>query len=180
MRVRTLSLQHEPLDIDDIISVAGSGANELIVESMNDVLSCWEGTRYGSGQRCRGVLADCVGFVFGAIDDIDGRSRAQSPSMPADVALHDHRNSQVALQALRDLYQPVHTVDYRRVQPFDILVVGPEGAGPSHVMLVGTSPSHLWHCTPGAGVHRAGWSLGTGYETLHGAFRVGDRWRWLR
>jgi hypothetical protein len=148
---------------------------------MDDVLATWEGTRYGSGQRCRGVLADCVGAIFGCIDDLDGRQRAQSPSMPPDTALHDLSTSAEALAALRAIYDPVQSVRRDRgVQPFDILVVGPEGGGPSHAMLVGTAPGHLWHCTPGAGFHRGGWALGTGYEVLHGAFRIGDRWRWLR
>lgn len=178
MRVRTLNLRWGPLDIEDIIS-SGLGSRAT-AEAMDDVLATWEGTRYGSGQRCRGVLADCVGFVFGAIDDLDGRARAQAPTMPADTALHDPETATEALRALRDLYSPVIALNVREVQPFDVVVVGPAGAGPSHVMLVGTAPGHLWHCTPGSGVHRGGWALGDSYSILHGAFRIGDRWRWLR
>lgn len=170
MRARLLQVDQEPL------ALPGSTA---VLESMNVVLAAWEGTRYGSGQRCRGVLADCVGAVFGCIDDLDGRPRAQSPQMPADVALHDPETSMEALQALRALYEPIHVVS-GPVQPFDILVVGPTLSGPSHIMLVGTGRNHLWHCTSGAGFHRSGWSLGTGYEVLHGIFRIGDRERWLR
>lgn len=143
-------------------------------------LDGWRGTRYASGQRCRGELADCIGFVFGAIDGFDGRERAQAPSMPADIALHDPETSMAALLALRQLYDPIITVQGNQAQPFDILVVGPRGAGPSHAMLVGPLPGTIWHCTPGSGVHQAGWCLGTGYESLHGIYRIGDRERWFQ
>lgn len=170
MRIRTLPLR---LRLPD-----DQGA---LRARMDEVLSAWEGTKYGSGQRCRGVLADCVGAVFGCIDDLDGRPRAQSPSMPPDSALHDPETSGAALLALRALYEPVQALGPDEVlEPFDILAVGPSLSGPSHVMLVGTRPSHLWHCTPGAGFHRSGWALGSGYEVLHGAFRIGDRWRWFQ
>lgn len=174
MRTLTLSVRWD--------HIHGLPPAELVTvyERMHDVLLGWQGTRYGSGQRCRGVLADCVGFVFGAIDDVDGRPRAQSPSMPADTALHDAASSAEAMRALRDLYEPVEVVTGRDVQPFDILVVGPSGGGPGHAILVGPTRNTLWHCTPGAGVHQAGWALGTGYEVLHGAFRIGDRERWYR
>lgn len=175
MRLRTLNLRWEPLSIGASPERAGH-----LVGRMIGVLCNWEGTLYGSGQRCCGVLADCVGAVFGCIDDLDGRPRAQSPTMPPDAALHDPDTSEAALRALRDLYQPVIALASGPVQPFDILVVGPQGGGPSHVMLVGTAPGNLWHCTPGAGFHRGGWTLGSGYEVLHGAFRIGDRERWLR
>lgn len=176
MKARLLRLEWSPLRIENTLRV-GSDAGVLV--KMGQVLDAWTGTPYGSGQRCRGALADCVGFVFGAIDDLDGRPRAQAPTMPADTALHDPKSSSAALRALRELYSPVEVV-HEFVQPFDILVVGPAGAGPSHVMLVGTAPGHLWHCTPASGVHRGGWALGAGYERLHGAFRIGDRARWLR
>jgi len=142
-------------------------------------LKGWQGTRYASGQRCKGELADCIGFVFGAIDDIDGRPRAQAPAMPADIALHDPETASAALLALRSLYEPIVVVTDGQAQPFDILVVGPAGGGPSHAMLVGPRPGTIWHCTPGAGVHQAGWCLGTGYEVLHGLYRIGDRQHWL-
>lgn len=180
MRLRTLSLRWTPLAIEDILRVGCASMRDDVLQRMNDVLESWQGTPYGSGQRARGQLADCVGFVFGAIDDLDGRERARAPSMPPDSALHDPETSGAALRALRALYEPVIAVSGGGVQPFDIIVVGPSLGGPSHVMLVGTKPGHLWHCTQGAGVHRGGWALGDGYEALNGAFRIGDRWRWLR
>lgn len=177
MRLSTLHLRWEPLRIPNILRV---GSDAQVMLNMLDVLDGWADTRYGSGQRCRGVLADCIGFVFGAIDDLDGRPRAQAPSMPPDTALHDPASSSEALRALRALYEPVEALTSPEVQPFDILCVGPSLGGPSHAMLVGPAKNTIWHCTPGAGVHQAGWSLGAGYEVLHGAFRIGDRRRWLR
>lgn len=181
MRPRPLHLRWTPLSIQDILSCAARPeANLDVVERMRDTLATWGGTKYGSGQRCRGVLADCIGAVFGLIDDLDGRPRAQAPSMPPDVALHDPERSAEALQALRALYAPVEVVKGREVQPFDILVVGPSLAGPSHAMLVGPQPNTIWHCSPSSGLNWTGWALGAGYETFRGAFRIGDRWRWLR
>lgn len=173
MRVCSLYLRWTPLRIAEIDQSA-------TLEAMHDVLAGWEGTRYGSGQRCRGVLADCIGAVFGCIDDLDGRPRAQAPSMPPDSAVHDPSTAAAALRALRELYQPIESLSGVEVQPFDIVVVGPLGGGPSHAMLVGPQRNTLWHCTPGAGFHRAGWSLGEGYEVCHSAARIGDRHRWLR
>ena len=175
MRFRILRREWSPPSLGRPVDTAA------LVNRMDRVLSLWAGTPYGSGQRCRGAAADCIGFVFGAIDDVDGRPRAQAPSMPPDSALHDPDASAAALAALRALYEPVEPVPSGApVEPFDILVVGPRLAGPSHAMLVGTSAGHLWHCTPHAGVHRGGWALGPGYESLRGAFRIGDRRRWLR
>ena len=34
------------------------------------VLRSWEDTPYESGQRMRGLGADCIGSVFGAIDGV--------------------------------------------------------------------------------------------------------------
>jgi len=151
-----------------------------IEERMLLELGAWIGTRYASGQRCRGVVADCVGFVFGAIDGLDGRPRAQAPSMPRDVAFHSPEDAERALRALRELYEPVRALGPEALlEPGDVLVVGPKFGGPGHAMLVGPEPRTIWHCTPGAGVHRAGWCLGDGYEVLHGAFRMDDRAGWL-
>ena len=180
MRVRALHLRWTPLQI-----LSGGalpyGTFDIAALSlrMQVVLESWEGTKYGSGQRCRGVLADCVGAVFGCIDDVDGRPRAQAPTMPPDSALHDPDTSAAALAALRALYEPVEVLSGSDVQPFDILVVGPAFGGPSHAILVGPQKNTLWHCTPSSGFHRAGWALGTGYEICHGAFRIGDRERWI-
>lgn len=177
MRFRQLARRWEPLWIP-----AGRPVDvDAVTARMDVVLARWADTPYGSGQRCCGASADCVGFVFGAIDDLDGRPRGAAPSMPPDSALHDPATSEEALRALRDLYEPVAPLPADApVQPFDILVVGARLAGPSHAMLVGTAPGHLWHCTPNVGVHRGGWALGEGYEVLRGAFRIGDRERWLR
>ena len=151
-----------------------------LLRPMSTILAAWEGTKYGSGQSCRGALADCIGFVFGAIDDLDGRPRARSATMPPDTALHDPETSSEALRALRALYEPIEVISSAYVQPFDIVVVGPSLGGPSHAMLVGPQKNTLWHATPASGVHRAGWALGDGYEAFHGAFRISDRTRWLK
>lgn len=151
-----------------------------VLERLLGILDGWRGTPYASGQRRRGSGADCVGFVCGALDDLDGRARASDPRIPPDTALHDPRKSVSAVRGLLETYLPWERVESGLLQPGDVLVVGPRGAGPSHAMLVGPVRNTVWHCTAGAGVHQAGWALGTGYERLHAAYRLGDRERWLR
>lgn len=150
-----------------------------LANRMHQVLERWRGSRYASGQSCAGVAADCVGFVFGAVDDLDGRERRRENILPADAAFHDPDTAQQALLELRRIYSPIERVT-GPAQPFDVVAVGPAGGGASHVMLVGPERNTLWHATPGAGVHQAGWALGTGYDLIHGVYRIGDRERWIR
>lgn len=146
-------------------------------------LRAWEGTRYRSGQRLRGVEADCIGFGCGAIDDVDGRPRAQSPSLPPDTALHSPESAKNAVAAIRRLYSPAKRVisfdGVLKAQPLDILIVSSGGGGPGHMMLIGPERNTIWHCIQGSGVNQTGWSLLTGYENVFALYRLGDRERWL-
>lgn len=147
-------------------------------------LEAWDGTKYRSGQKCRGVDADCIGFGCGAIDDIDGRPRAQSSKLPADSALHNPKAAVEAIKAIREIYSPaerVHPFDGQLfAQPMDILVVATGAGGPGHMMLVGPEVNTLWHCIQGAGVTKSGWSLFSGFEKVFALYRLGDRDGWQR
>lgn len=175
-RVHIMSAGWSPLRLPDILRV---GSEALVLEKLRSILESWQDTKYGSGQRCRGVAADCIGFVSGALDDIDGRPRAQDPRVPVDSCLHDPERSRAAVRDLLDVYKPWVSVS-RDLQPFDVVVAGPAGGGPGHVLLVGPQRNTLWHCSQGQGVHMSGWALGEGYESSHAAYRLGDRERWLR
>jgi hypothetical protein len=169
-RVRTLAPRWAPLSLPNAIPV---------LAELENILLAWSHTEYGSGQRCRGIAADCIGFVCGALDDIDGRARARDPRIPPDSALHDPERSKQAMRDILAVYEPWVPVR-DALEPFDVVIVGPAGGGPGHAMLVGTRRNTLWHCSQERGVHMSGWSLGEGYESLHAAFRLGDRERWIR
>jgi len=161
------------------LNISENSDPQNVLNQMEEILERWNGTPYGSGQRLCGVAADCIGFGTGAIDDIDGRPRAQDPSIPPDTALHDPKRSAAAVLALVRAYEPAVQVTNSKLQPFDLIVVGPNEGGPGHAMLVGPQRNTLWHCTKGVGVHKAGWCLGDGYNRLFAAYRMGDRERWL-
>ena len=152
-----------PLSLDD---------KAWIQFKMERIFKGWVGTPYGSGQRCRGVAADCIGFGFSALDELDGRPRAQNGTLPPDAALHDRRGASRAVAALRRLYAPVERLRLSgatgtcHLEPGDILVVGAAQGGPAHLMLVGPRPNTIWHCSNGVGVHQAGWMLGDGYDRV--------------
>lgn len=150
----------------------------IAVGRIERALESWRETRYGSGQRCRGILADCLGFAFGVIDDVDGRPRAQCSSFPPDVSFHDPRLARRSLALLRRLYEPCQRLRDGLLQPMDVVVVGPSGGGPGHVMLVGYRRNTLWHCARESGVCESGWSLPGEYRLI-AAYRMSDRQRWL-
>jgi hypothetical protein len=142
---------------------------------MRSILAGWEGTSYGSGQRLKGVAADCIGFACGALDELDGRARAGYGLLPPDSALHNRQGCFKAVAALRRRYMPCSRLRTKQAEPFDFVVVGPSGGGPGHLALVGPQKNTLWHCAQGSGVRRAGWSLGPGYEQLFAVYRLEDR-----
>jgi len=152
---------------------------------LGEVLESWKGTPYISGQRLRGVGADCIGSVFGAIDELDGRPRAQDPSLPADTALHNPRAAYKAVAAIRRIYAPAERLRCPHgrlsVQPGDLLVVGTSKGGPGHLMIVGARKNTVWHASNSAsGFCQTGWALGDGFERLFAVYRLGDRERWVK
>src|SRR6185436_5833326 len=174
MRARSLNLEWSDLPLD----------LEHLRPRMLSVLTAWLGTKYRSGQRCRGVDADCIGFGCGAIDDMDGRPRAQNPILPNDAALHDPAKAREAISTIRRLYDPAEEIvrvtkeEKIQAQPFDILVVASGAGGPGHMMIVGPVPETLWHCTQGSGVNWTGWKLFTGFERVYALYRLSDRNTW--
>lgn len=145
------------------------------IDRLLGILESWKGTRYASGQRTKGVSADCVGFALSAVDEFYGWQRACDPLLPSDAAFHNPLAARKAVAAIRRLYNPAERLrpagGYTDLQPLDILVVGTSAGGPGHLMLVGPRRNTLWHCSNTAGACQTGWSLGDGYERLHAAYR---------
>jgi cell wall-associated NlpC family hydrolase len=149
-------------------------------DRLERVLASWDRTPYRSGGSMRGVEGDCIGAVFGVIDELDGRVRRQDSSMPHDTAFHNPAAAYRAVAALRRLYRPAERLRHWLYQPGDVLVVGTSDGGPGHVMIVGGRKNTLWHATTTSGFAQCGWALGLGFERLFAAYRFGDRERWLR
>ncbi len=175
MKTYGLTLEWEPLP-------AGLGNAQ---QRLGEALEAWCGTPYLSGQRLRGIGGDCIGSVFGVLDDVDGRQRALDPMLPADTALHNPKLAYKAVAAIRHIYAPAKRL--RReggrmsVQPGDLLVVGTTYGGPGHLMLVGVKKNTIWHAAGrGARFEQTGWALGDGFERLFAVYRLEDRERWMR
>jgi len=145
----------------------------------------WEGTPYESGQRVKKVAADCIGSVFGVIDDLDGQNRASLPGLPADAAMHSRDTAVAAVRELIRRYEPNRKLRLGRngdvrVRPGDIVVTGYKGGGPGHVEIVGARRNELWHSLEdGAGFAQRGWGF-LESQVLYGVWRAEDQWRWVR
>lgn len=153
------------------------------ISNLGDVLRSWAGTPYSSGQRLRGRAADCIGAVFGAIDELDGRPRAQDPGLPQDTAMHHRESAVVAMREIMRRYAPLRklqSVDGAPivVQPGDLVVTGLSNGGPGHIEIVGSRKNELWHATAGPGFHQGGWSL-LSEQVLYGVWRPEEKDRWI-
>lgn len=160
----------------------GNGAEALL--ALDDTLRAWDRTPYQSGQRFKGRACDCIGGVFGVIDEIDGRPRATYPGMPADAAMHDRPGAIAAVRELVTRYMPNHKLEadeqgFFQVEPGDIVVTGTPGGGPGHVEIVGARKNELWHAQPTPGFHQGGWSF-LEQQVLYAIYRIDDKWRWSR
>lgn len=175
MKLYSLTLGWEPLPAE-----LGNAQARL-----GEALEAWRDTPYLSGQRLRGVGCDCIGGVFGVIDDIDGRPRALDPMLPPDTALHDKASAYAAVVAIRRIYAPAERLRWESgrlvSQPGDLLIVGTNDGGPGHLMIVGVRKNTIWHAAGrGSRFDQTGWSLGDGFERLFAVYRLGDRHRWAR
>lgn len=147
------------------------------------VLALWKPCRYESGSSVRGVACDCIGGLFGLIDDLDGRHRACCSPLPADTAMHDRESAISTMRHLVGRFKPNFQVEasedgYFHVQPGDIIVTGYPHGGPGHVEMVGPQRNTLWHALPGSGFHQTGFGFLEGAQLLWRVYRLGDRWRW--
>lgn len=145
--------------------------------ALRAALAAWEGTPYQSGQRFRGRGADCVGAVFGVIDDLDGLARAQAPGLPTDASLHNTAAAVIAVRELVRRYSPCRKVEGLDVRPGHILVTGQGAGGPGHVAIVGARRNEIWQATPGAGFHQGGWGM-LSSQVLFAVYELGNDGNW--
>lgn len=150
--------------------------------ALGAALEAWRDTPYESGQRFIQRGGDCIGSLFGVIDDIDGRARAAFPGMPHDAAIHSRSTAIIAVRELVRRYSPCEKVESDEdhifhVEPGDIVVTGSPGGGPGHVEMVGTRPNELWHALPASGFHQGGWSF-LEQQILYAIYRIQDKHRW--
>lgn len=154
-----------------------------IMLSLERALEEWRGTPYESGQRFKQRGADCIGGVFGVVDEMDGRPRATFPGMPRDTAMHDRATAIGAVRELVRRYSPcVKVVEQDGVflvEPGDIVVTGMPGGGPGHVEIVGARKNELWHALPSSGFHQGGWGF-LAQQLLFAVYRIEDKHRWIR
>lgn len=154
--------------------------------ALEHTLDAWDKTPYESGQRFIQRGADCIGALFGVVDDMDGRDRAEFPGMPHDAAMHDRAGAIAAVRELVRRYSPCvkvepetdkdgHPIYY--VEPGDICVTGHPGGGPGHVEMVGAHRNELWHALPVSGFHQGGWAF-LEQQFLYAIYRIKDKHRW--
>lgn len=142
----------------------------------------WEGTPYESGQRMAGLGADCIGSVFGVVDDLDGLDRGEAPGMPRDTAMHNRNQAVGAMREIVRRYAPnmkLKMVDgIYQVQPGDIIVTGVVGGGPGHVSIVGPRKNTIWEAVPSTGFAMQGWSFFE-EQDIWAVYRLNNRREWL-
>ena len=154
-----------------------------IAERLDRVLREWDRTPYESGQRIKGLAADCLGAVFGVIDEMDGRERAITPEFPPDTAMHSADTARKAMRRLLRLYAPNDKVDLPpngvfRVRPGDVVITSYVGGGPGHVAMVGCRKNELWHSLPdNGGFTQRGWGFYDEQE-ICAVYRSADQERW--
>lgn len=154
-----------------------------VARALERALERWRYTPYESGQRFRGLGADCIGAVFGVVDEVDGRPRAAYPGLPHDAAMHSRSTAVAAMRELVRRYSPCVKVapgpsGQTLVEPGDIVVTGMPGGGPGHVEMVGCRRNELWHALPEPGFHQGGWGL-FAEQVLWAVYRIQDKRRWV-
>lgn len=164
-------IQDERLSPEDV---------ERIESRIDGILMGWKDTKYQPGQQCKGVAADCVGFVCGVLDELMGREQTPREILPQDAAFHARASAEAGMRAIARLYSPMefrHASEMWTLEPGDIVVTGCEGGGPGHAMFVGAKPNELWHAT-NRRVMRGGMGLIDGYQKVFRVCRVGSRVQW--
>lgn len=144
-----------------------------------EILSRWDRTPYMSGQDCCGVQSDCIGFVFRAVDELYRRPTPERVVLPPDSSMHDREGALRTMRFLCRAYAPTIAVIDGRLQPADVVVVGPALGGPAHILTVGPRRNTLWHCTNRIGVNMTGIGFVQGAQQVFAVYRFADREKWL-
>lgn len=146
------------------------------VNRLGAVLASWEGTPYVGGQQTKGEGVDCIRFGCAVLDELYDRPRTLLPIRAADASMHDRPGSMSVMRQIIRRYPNHATVTDGIVQPGDVLVVGPGGGGPGHMMIVGPARNTVWQASASK-VHFTGLYLPSG-ATLFRVYRMVDRETW--
>ena len=143
------------------------------------ILQGWKGTPYKEGSQVPKMGVDCVRFCCGVVDALFGFPRTTLNLLPADVALHDKLTALKAMRTLRRLYSPLLRVPTEPgiVEPGDLLVTGPTGGGPGHIIIVGPEKNTTWQATSQS-VEKTGLTVPYRMD-LFRIFRFEDRHKWV-
>ncbi len=144
---------------------------------VDGIADVWVGTPYMEGCRTtRGI--DCVNFGCMILDMLYGYQRTKAIEMiRGDACLHNKRGVVRAMRAILSTYPAHDRVRDGSLEPADILVAGPVGGGPGHMLVAGGRPGILWHCTRQSGVCGTGYGLDSSM-TLFAVYRANDRSSW--
>lgn len=143
------------------------------------ILTEWEDTRYDLKFSDKGAGIYCTAFVVRVLDELYGRPRTPLPSIPDDIGFHSKHGAYAGFKWFMRQYPTRRRLRDNKVQPGDIVIVGPNGGGPGHAMIVGPRENTLWHATGTRGVHYTGMGLPASYQ-FFAAYRFEDRERWYR
>ena len=142
------------------------------------VLENWIGTPYRDGQQVPGVGTDCVRFVTGCIDQLQGREIQPIPKLPNDASLHNREAAMRVMRIIISLYEPLEEVKDGTLEPGDIIIVGPPKGGPGHAMFVGVRKNTLCQATQ-HGVQLCGLAFPIQYCKLFHIFRCIQKAQWV-
>lgn len=150
-----------------------------VLDRLGSILRVWEGTPYGSGQSCAGAASDCIGFVFGALDDLYRKEPHVRVPLPSDASMHNPDSARATMRELLRMY-PNDPVTNGIIEPGDVLVTGVPNGGPGHAMLVGDLKSSLWHCNIRGKVCYTGLGFATDFQVVAGIYRPRQKelWSW--
>jgi len=161
----------EPLQIDGL----SDSENLAVSERLGRVLYEWQDTPHMAGQQCKGKGVDCVRFVAGVLDEMQGTS-TPTEHLPQDASFHVREKCILAFRRFLTTFQGIELPEGSPVQPGDVIVTGPASGGPGHAIIVGTD-GRLWQTLRTV----QGYSpdiLGTGPYKYKTTLRIKDRTLW--
>jgi hypothetical protein len=139
----------------------------------------WLGTPYGAGQQVPGVAVDCVRLLCRMLDELHGLDETPLAQIPPDASMHTREGAQLTMMAIMHAYKPWIKITDGKIEPGDIVVVGPVGGGPGHGMMVSTRRNCLIHADQEE-VALAGLGFFSEHQRVFGVFRKGNREEWAR
>lgn len=143
--------------------------------ALAEVILSWKDTPYMHGQRRKGAGVDCVRFVCSVLDELQ-QTQTDFSTLPPDASLHSRSGAIRGMLNIKRRF-PCSAVRDKRIQPGDIVVVGPPSGGPGHAMLAGWKPNTLWHAQHPR-VHMTGLSFIAGEQKVFRVYRLTNRHLW--